>query len=74
MAVHPDAYEQYVAQMLRTPIDSIEHHMADAVQAISDDDALLTLLVEMYLEDRGSRESQIAGYLLSKLFPKAVPS
>lgn len=75
MAVHPEAYDRYVSELLSTPFDSIEHRLAEAVAAILDDDSLLTLLVEVYLEDPvGTREHTIAGRLLALLFPKSVQS
>jgi hypothetical protein len=70
MLVHPAAYEQYVAQLLATPADSTEHRIAEVVAAMHDDDALLTLLFEIYTEDpANTREFALAAHLLSLLFP-----
>lgn len=73
MAVHPDAYEQFLIEMLAAPVESVEHRLGEVVAAILDDDTLLTLLVEVYLEDPpGTREHALAGRLLALLFPKSV--
>jgi len=73
MAVHPAAYDQYVAQLLATPADSVDHRMAETVAAMRDDDALLTLLFEVYTEDPvNTREFALAAHLLSLLYGSAV--
>jgi hypothetical protein len=70
MLVHPAAYEAYVAQLLTSPTDSVDHHIAEVVAAMRDDDALLTLLFEIYTEDpANTREFALAAHLLSLLFP-----
>lgn len=73
--VKNSAYEAYVAQLLATPPDSADHRMAEVVAAMRDDDALLTLLFEIYTEDPvNTREFALAAHLLSLLFGSAVAS
>ncbi|MEV6432894.1 hypothetical protein [Nocardia sp. NPDC051463] len=74
MLIHPEAYERYVAEMLTTPDDSIEHKLAAEIVAL-DDDALQTLLFAMYTQDpKGTAEFAVAVRLLSLLFAPAVQS
>ncbi|WP_159840152.1 hypothetical protein [Nocardia sp. CY41] len=73
MVKHSAAYEAYVTQLLATPPDSADHRMAEVVAAMRDDDALLTLLFEIYTEDPvNTREFALAAHLLSLLFGSAV--
>ncbi|WP_280448399.1 hypothetical protein [Nocardia brasiliensis] len=75
MSIHPDAYEQFLSGMLSAPTDSVEHHLAEAVSAILNDDDLQVLLVRMFLEDPpGTREHTLAGQLLARLFPPRAQS
>ncbi|MEU2106427.1 hypothetical protein [Nocardia sp. NPDC019255] len=73
MSVHSAAYEAYVTQLLATPTDSADHHIAVAVATCATTDALETLLFEMYTEDPvGSHEFEVAAHLLSLHFGSAV--
>jgi len=70
MLVHPAAYEEYVAELLSRPDDSVEHLTAVAVATCATTEALETLLFDMVTEDpAGSVEYRIAAHLIALLFP-----
>jgi hypothetical protein len=74
MLTHPAAYEEYVAQLLATPDDSVDHHIAVAVATCATSEALEKLLFAMVTEDpAGSVEYRIAGHLIALLFPAVTP-